>query len=424
VRRVLPVVLVLAFACTPGGIVRRTSEPNERPNVLIVVTDDERFDSHEATPQLYKWFSEGTIFQRAYATTPHCCPSRASIFSGRYVHNHKVEHQSKIKLLDHDRTVQHELKEAGYRTGFVGKFINGWNPTKAPPNFDRWTVGEGYHGAGFVADGARQRVNYGPTWVFQRGRKYIEDWEKSDAAPWLLMVSTFAPHDPTDAQREYEDATYEWDGTPATKETDRGDKPPYVRLSDYSEGYGIEKRQAQFRTLRSVDDAFMKTIEHLEEHGELDNTLVIYLSDNGYLWAEHGLISKGVPYDGSTRIPLYVRGPGIERATSNRIVANIDVAPTVYDATGIRPSYEVDGRPLLRSQRDALLLEYAGGKTVPRWSSIVKDDLQYTEYADGFRELYDLEDDPFQLQNDPAKITPEIVTELARAKTCVGAACP
>jgi arylsulfatase A-like enzyme len=238
------------------------------------------------------------------------------------------------------------------------------------------------------------------------------------------MVSTFAPHDPADAQREYRDEVFDWEGTPATKETDRTDKPPYVQRDDYSEGFGIEKRQAQFRTLRSVDDAFMKTIEHLDRFDELENTLVIYLSDNGYMWAEHGLISKGVPYDGATRVPIYVRGPGIEDAISDRLVANIDIAPTVFDAVGISPSYEVDGRPLMRSQRDSLLLEYAGGKKIPRWTSLVKADLQYTEYIDGFREYYDLTKDPFQLENRPRAITPDVIGELARARTCEGEDCP
>lgn len=422
--RVLLVFVLSAAACAPGRSAPQTTGDNEKPNILIVVTDDERVDSHEATPRLYDWFKEGTIFRRAYATTPHCCPSRASIFTGRYVHNHRVEHQSKIDLLDHTKTMQYELRKAGYRTGFVGKFLNGWTPDKAPPHFDRWTIGEGYHGAGFVADSIRMRVSYGPSWVFQRGRTYIDDWESSDPTPWLLMISTFAPHDPADAAIEYEDESYDWEGTPATKEADRSDKPPYVRRSDYSEGLGIEKRQAQFRTLRSVDDAFMKTINHLRNTDELDNTLVIYLSDNGYLWAEHGLISKGMPYEGATRIPMYVRGPGIESATSDRLVANIDVAPTVYDAAGITPSYDVDGRPVQRSQRDRLLLEYSGGKRVPRWSSLVKAGLQYTEYADGFREFYDLEADPYQLENTPSAVTPELVDELAAARTCVGRGCP
>lgn len=427
-RRILPVLLLVAVACGTGGSAPRRADNAARPNVLLVVTDDERFDSHEATPQLYEWFSEGgTIFRRAYVTTPHCCPSRASIFSGRYVHNHGVRHQNRIGQFDHAKTVQHDLRRAGYRTGFVGKFLNGWRPDQAPPHFQRWTVGEGYSDAPFVADGRRVTASYGPSWVFQRARTYLDDWEEAaDDDPWLLMISTFGPHDPVDAAPRYEDERFEWDGNPATKESDRADKPPYVRQANYSEGFGIEKRQAQFRVLRSVDDAFAKTIEHLDALGELENTLVIYMSDNGYMWAEHGLIAKGVPYDGATRVPMYVRGPGIEAGTSDRLVANIDVAPTIYDVTGIEPSYELDGRPIQGTEpREALLLEYAGGRVVPEWWSLVTPRDQLTEYADGFIEYYDLEADPYQLTNDGDAAPPGMLEELRRAKTCQGIeACP
>ncbi len=427
-RRVLPVLLLFAVACGAGGTAPRRGDGYAagRPNGLVVVTDDERFDSHEATPQLYDWFSEqGAIFERAYATTPHCCPSRASIFSGKYVHNHGVRHQGKIDVFDHTKTVQHDLHEAGYRTGFVGKFLNGWRPETAPPNFDRWTIGEGYSDAMFVADGRRVRADYGPSWVFQRGRKYIDEWEEADADPWLLMVSTFGPHDPVQAAPPFEEERFDWRGTPATKETDRSDKPSYVHETDYSEGYGIEKRQSQFRVLRSVDDAFTKTIQHLDIHGELDNTLVIYLSDNGYMWAEHGLIGKGLPYDGSTRVPMYVRGPKIDAGRSDSIVANIDVAPTIFDVTGVEPTYELDGRPLQgATPREALLLEHAGGRVVPEWTSLVTDDAQLTQYVDGFTEYYDLEADPYQLENDPDAAPQRLRDALAEAKVCVGEACP
>jgi arylsulfatase A-like enzyme len=418
--------LLFALACIASACATSPDSGVRGPNVLIVITDDERYGSHHATPQLRDWFDEGAVFTRAYATTPHCCPSRASIFTGQYVHNHRVTHQRQVRLLDHSETIQRQLLSAGYNTGYVGKFLNGWDLGNRPPAFEHSTVGEGYADSPFAIDGAFRLVDYGPSFVFERGRKYIDDWEADDDRPWLLMVAPFAPHEPFQAEEKYAEIPYPWDGTPATEEGSRKDKPPFVRgdASRISEGLGQSKREDQFRTLRTVDDQFMETIDRLEQQGELDNTLVIYLSDNGYLWADHGLIGKGVPYEGSIHIPLYMRGPDVPKRTVDQLVANIDIAPTVYELTGIEPDYKVDGRPLLRSSRETLLLEFDGGEKIPQWSSLISQDWQYTEYEDGFREFYDFEDDPYQLENQPDRAPSELRAILQAARKCAGADCP
>ncbi len=406
------------------GSSSRREEHKPRPNVLIVVSDDERIESRIATPHTYSWFKGGTIFNRAYATTPHCCPSRVSIFTGQYVHNHKVHHQGKVRLLDHQNTMQYQLGKAGYAAGFAGKFLNGWPDKRPPPHFDRWALGEGYDDASFVAEGKKRTAAYGPSFVFDTGKGFLDDWEKQDERPWLLMLSPSSPHDPYEPTPRYEDKAYPWNGNPATKENDRSDKPAYVRLESYSEGYGEALRESQFRTLRTLDDEFEEMIERLTKLDELENTLVIYISDNGIMWAEHGIAGKGVPYTGSVRVPLYMRGPGVLAGESDNLVANLDIAPTVYAAAGVKPDYTVDGRNLLTSKRKDLLLEFFSRRNPPTWSSLVTSSSQYIEYAYAFREFYDLENDPFQLESDPSLLPAGMAQRLDDVRTCKGSACP
>jgi arylsulfatase A-like enzyme len=423
--------LALVWACAPA----RTAPEKQKPNVLIVVSDDERIDSNDGTPRLYHWFSSaGQIFSRAYVTTPTCCPSRASIFTGKYVHNHGVMHAGKVKVLDHETTIQYQLSRKGYATGFAGKFLNGWPLMKTPPFFDLSAVGEGYNGALFgVNDGGSRgrsevkkiRTRYGPRYVFQKGNEYLREWERDDEQPWLMVLSPSTPHEPMTPEAKYEDLDFPWYGNPATKETDRTDKPAYVRRRSYSELTGIAQRESQLRTLRTMDDGFMGIVERLTELKELDNTLVVYISDNGYMWGEHGMIDKGAPYSPSVRVPLYLRGPGVDRGRSDELVANIDIAPTIYEALRLNPTYQVDGKSLLRGpNRRELFLEFLKSSRVTPWRSIVTKNAQYVEYTDGFREYYDLEADPYQLENRPELAPAHLVGELKRATSCKGEACP
>ena len=395
-------------------------------NVLLIVSDDERIGSEVATPHIYEWFKQGgTVFTHAFVTTPDCCPSRASIFTGQYVHNHGVASPSKIHLLNFAHTMQGTLKKAGYETGFAGKFLNTWPITRKPAFFDKWTIGEGYTGVQFNADGNVTTPDYGPNFVFAQGEKYIDEWENTDSKPWYLELTPSTPHEPFTPERRYENLQFPWKGLPSTHETDRSDKPPYVRTDNYSQATGESRRTDQFRTLRTLDDRFVEMIDHLQKADELKNTLVIFLSDNGYLWAEHGLTGKAVPYLSAVRVPMYMRGPGVKVKRDDGIVANIDVAPTVYQAAGVKPSYTVDGRSLLGPHHQRLLLEFRGGKVIPRWESLITKEWEYTEYEDGFREYYDLVADPYQLDNRPAAAPPSMSSLLTDARHCVGpVSCP
>lgn len=424
-RLILSVLLALVLgACSPSAPTP-TARPDDRPNVIVIVTDDERIESEAGRPYVHNWFKGGTTFTNAYATTPQCCPSRASILTGQYAHNHDVHRKRDAEAIVGTRTLPYHLKKAGYATGFAGKYLNGWPDSRKPPYFDRWALGVGYNDRPFVVQGKKQRAKYGPSFVFDLGERYIENWEDDDDTPWFLMLAPSTPHDPFQAQAKYDETTFDWRGNPAAQEEDRSDKPPYVRRKSFSEAYGEALRESQLRTLRSLDDAFKLLVKRLTDTEELRETVVFYVSDNGYMWAEHGLEGKGVPYLPSVRVPMYVRGPGIDAGRNDELVANIDIAATIYQMLGLRTGYPIDGRDLRTSQRSQLLLEFEGGGSIPKWSSLITERWQYIRYGSGMQEFYDLENDPYQLDNDPSRIEPAMGSALAEAQTCAGTSrCP
>lgn len=418
-----------------------------RPNVLVILTDDQRtgLSAMPSTRTLFR--RQGTTFPNGFVTTPQCCPSRASIMSGRYAHNHGVQDNNGAANLDMEQTFQAVLQGAGYRTGFAGKFLNGWDPSVPPPHFDDWAMrgaGNGYYGGGWNINGVMRVVDaYSTTLIRRRGLRFLRDAESDDARPWLLFLSTLAPHGPFRPEPKYEAARVgRWDGNPAVFESDRSDKPQ--RISDVGNCHlpcGRAKRRGQLRTLMSVDDLVERVFRLLERNGER-NTIAIFLSDNGFGWGEHGLAGKGVPYDHATRVPMYVRWPGHLAAQSidTRIAANIDIAPTILDAARIPDSAmpPMDGRSLLNEtwSRDRILLElWVHGS----WASLRATNFQYVEYYDDvgttiFREYYDLARDRWQLENlladgdpandpDPGTIS-SLSLDLQRARSCTGQDCP
>lgn len=425
----------------------RADAPAPRPNVLVVVTDDQRADQTlSVMPEVRRRFGrDGTTFTRAFATTPLCCPSRASIFTGQYAHNHGVVDNTDIGPLDHDTTMQSLLRDGGYVTGMFGKFFNSWDATLSPPGFDRWAMlDHGYHGAQFNVQGRMRRVPGSSTEFIARSTvDFVTRAESDDDRPWFAYVAVHAAHRGFEPSPPYRDARVPPQrATPATSERDRSDKPPYVRAQRVDARRARAIRRDQLRTLMSVDDLVGDVFDALERHDETRDTLAIFTSDNGFFWGEHGLSDKRLPYLPSTRVPLLVRWPGrvASGATDGRLAANVDVAPTVLDAAGIEPRHVVDGRSLLADgTRRLLLLEYMAdpGFDVPAWSALQSRDLQYVEYeGDGgvaFRELYDLTADRWQVRSllaggrDDARAA-RLARALERVRTCAGTtgprACP
>ena len=442
----------LASATETGAVTPAPRAKEDLPNIIIIVTDDQRSGTLEVMPSTRRWFKRGgTNFNNAFATTPLCCPSRASIFTGRYAHNHRVRRNASTSNLSHGTTIQRYLQDAGYRTALFGKFLTGFSVRKDPPHFDTWSFfpssKRSFRNGTWNVDGRTRIIRrYATRYISRRSRRFLEAGESQDEQPWFLFLSPPAPHAPYTPQRRYSSAPVpHWTPNPAVLENDRSDKPAFVRERSFPLRRARRVRAKQMRTLMSVDDMVKKVFAKLQAVGERRNTLAFFLSDNGYQWGEHGLggtvYAKRPPYTGSVRIPLLARWRGhfLRGHRDRRLVANIDVAPTIADAAGLRPDAPMDGRSLLRpGSRDHLLLEYfLDVGTTPDWASIRTRDVAYVEYylADGltptFREYYSLRDDPWQLENLLGNVDlvddprfDDLSTQLDRDRRCSGNDCP
>jgi arylsulfatase A-like enzyme len=464
--RLLPRAAVLAvapFALTNSffGVPQREAD---MPNVLVIVTDDQRAgDTMFAMPKTRHYFQrEGVKYPNGFSVTPLCCPSRSTILTGRYAHNTGVHRNVLPDDLDVTTFFARLLHRAGYQTGLVGKLLNSWPVTKTPPYFDRWALGgTPYFDPRFNVNGTLESVRGYATRVMTRfSVRFLRRFEeKDDSAPWLLYVAPHAPHQPWIAEKRYANAPVpRWAGNPAVFEQDRSDKPPSFSNIHFSLSQGRRVRRNQLRTLMSVDDMVGRIFKTLHRLGERRDTLAFYLSDNGYLWADHHLGGdrntagqKRLPYTPSVRVPFYARWPGhFPKGTRDpRLTGTVDIAPTVLDAAAISADPTkppLDGRSLLEPDtRDRILLEYWQGHASPwiqTWASIRTRQYQYVEYYGDdeatkiFREYYDLVADPWQLRNlladgDPSN-DPDLTAlsaQLAADRACVGvgpdpSACP
>jgi len=444
-----------AEAQIPGPTETPASDPTQ-PNILIIVTDDQR-QGISVMPVVRKYFAEqGRSYNNAFATTPVCCPSRASIMTGQYAHNHGV--QSNIpgvtlnEFVQRD-TIQKRLHSHGYTTGYFGKFLNGWALNKDPQHFDTYALARlgdrtsdtRYYNTPFVVKDEGESSyhdeiaeGYVTDYLGDKGVDFIES---NRDAPWLMILAPTAAHAPFTSESVYRDAWVgKWRGNKAILEKDKSDKPPYVRRSDVGLSKGQDIRARQLRTLMSVDDIMERTFSALRRIDESTDTLALYVSDNGYMWGEHGLVAKDVPYTPSVKVKLFARWPASIPANSvdNRLVGNIDIAPTVLAAAGLEP-FGVDGRNLLDPSwaRDRILLEHwCNLSNCNRWASTRTQEYQFVEYydADGrtkFREYYDQRRDPWQLRNlfhdgDPNS-NPDrqrLAEQLSADRTCAGPSCP
>ena len=433
----------------------REPAPGAAPNILIFMTDDQRPESMEAMPKTSTYFKhEGVWFPNGLSTTPVCCPARTSIFTGRFVHNHGVRAFDPYKL-DQDTTLQAKLQAGGYRTAFFGKYLNDWVRREAPPFFDDWaafpqSTANTYKGRRYNVGGTvvKKSSTYSTHLLRDRAFLFLERGEQeSDTRPWLMYVSTPAAHLPYVAEPRFANARVgRWKGNGAVAEEDLSDKPSHViqplrGTCDIDCGRDI--RRKQHRALMSVDVMVDDIMKQLERLGESDNTLALFISDNGIMWGEHGLANKRFPYRQSVSVPFGMRWPNeITPGIDRRLVTTVDVAPTALDASGVESEggTEMDGRSLLDNwRRKEMLLEHWGKATatVPEYRSLWSKDYQFVEYYDGeevtFREYFDLRKDPWQLENllAPAsqggpneRRVEKLSRRLDRFYRCKGADCP
>lgn len=433
---------------------------SERPNIILVMTDDQDAASAEHMPHLQSLFVErGADFENAFVTNALCCPSRATMLRGQYSHNHGIVGNEwpmggfrKFRASGvESSTVATRLKSAGYRTAYFGKYLNGYASTHVPPGWDEWNAVAGSYLSNYLSENGRFRY-YDPERfhdtdvLADKAVEYVDGASKKDP-PFFAVIAPRAPHLPaTPAPRhedEFEDA--ELPRPPSFDEKDVSDKPAWIRtrqnLSPSRINYLEQLHKNRLRSLQSVDEMFPRLIETLRENKELDNTYLVFTSDNGYHMGHHRLpAGKWTAYEEDIRVPLVIRGPEVPEGRSvEEIALNNDLAPTFTDLAGIKPRASVDGRslaPLLdgdpvppENWRTAFLVEEAEKEVARRpelWAIRTMNAI-YMEYATGEREFYDLGEDPHQLENKYEDADPDLLRRLDRRldelRDCEGDSC-
>jgi arylsulfatase A-like enzyme len=437
----------LIASSAPGQTPSSQGDPETNPpNVLLIIADDQRAETLSSMPKTSAAFAaRGTSYSQAYTVSNACCPARASIFTGRYPHNHGVIRNGQAENLDHSTTVQAYLDDAGYTTAIAGKYFMYWYDD--PVFFDRFaTLQSGDHGyygyytgGQWSLDGTVTTVErYSTNFIKRRALSFLSDFEEDDARPWFMVLTPTAPHSPYTPAEKFRRARVDpWKGNPAVLEEDRSDKPLYVQESQMGKNVINRRRAVQIRTLLSVDDLVERVDTELLSLNEKRNTLAIYVSDSGYLWGEHHLLAKSNPYTNAIKIPLMFRHKEYFPAgsTSTELVGNIDIAPTIMDIVGLEPDVgkPMDGISLLDPEEHDRLLLHNPARRIFSTRALAYQYVQnFSESGElSFEEYYDLLADLYQLINllgdEMSDNDPDV--ELLRAqmaldKQCSGISCP
>ncbi len=398
---------LLASCRAPFGI------GDDRPNFLVILTDDQRYDTMQYMPKTQELiFDQGVTFSHGYVSSPLCGPSRASILTGTHVHKHNVrDNKGQLDV----GTFVEDLQDNGYFTGLVGKYLNKWKG-EMRPEYDYWA-------SLFKDDSRYNDLDYNvngewhwqvPGYITDITRDFVLDFvdeASSQLKPFFLLFGMTAPHGPatpaTEDEALYTDLPPH--RPPNFNEEDISDKPDSINWRPLFDEAGIENienfRRDQILTLLSADRAIEAIIKKLEEKGELDNTVLIFLSDNGKHWGEHRLESKGTAYEESVRVPFALRYPALvpEPYTEERLVNSVDIAPTFYDLAGIPIPEHLDGEslvPLLAGGawlREEIFIECWPSRG--HWEAIHSGKYKYIETEGNRSEFYDLEKDPYELEN-------------------------
>jgi N-acetylglucosamine-6-sulfatase len=411
--------------------VRGSDDP--RPNVIVIVTDDQSDDSipnpYEVMPFLQgraldprdHWI----VFENGYVNTPLCCPSRATMFTGRFSHHTGVRDNEDGHLFDESSTLATWLHDAGYQTGLVGKYLNRYpfgRPAFVPAGWDRWWGRE--HGPvtslyydysmfeqDHVVRYGHADADYATDVLAEQATEFVR--EAPADRPYFLWFAPTAPHPPWVAAPRDEGAFSGLAVTtpPSVGEPDVSDKPAWVRdlapMGDAQRSAQRRHRREAYAALLAVDDAISRIMNAVRARGDLARTVVVFTSDNGLAFGEHRWTKKSCPYQACLGVPFMIRMPGASHRIERAIVSAADIAPTIVELSGASTPTGFDGVSLVSllstGSREGLpgevFAEWVGDRVIPAWWEIRTRRFAYIELRTGERELYALRDDPYELVN-------------------------
>jgi arylsulfatase A-like enzyme len=438
-----------------------------KPNIVLILTDDQspatlpHWGSKVPMPLLEARLADPAepwiTFTNAWLNTPLCCPSRATILTGRYSHHTLVTTNSAASKLDENHTIATWLDGAGYETSLIGKYLNPY-PFKnrgnyTPPGWDDWHAKSGantkYYDYTLIENGTpvfygTGEANYQTDVLRDKAVDFIQDAPSDE--PFFLMWTPQAPHGPFTPALRHRNAfkgipDYR---TPAVNEADVSDKPAWVQALPLRTPKEMDRldnyRRKQMELLLSVDEAIEAILDAIDAGGHADDTVVIVMTDNGFAFGEHRWSYKKCVYEACTRTPFYVRFPGATRHTETRLVSNVDLAPTFTDLAGTTPDISQDGMSLMpllagpdpATWRDAVLMYWkgergAGSQAEPFWAIRTQDFLYAELIQTGEKELYDITGvygpaDPYELENRAgqpayAAVQAQLAARLAELKS-------
>ncbi|MCG3118162.1 MAG: Arylsulfatase [bacterium] len=408
-----------------GGVVaalaaRPPQAKSSPPNILLVLVDDLRADALSATghpffksPNIDRIANEGVLFQNAFVTHSLCSPSRATLLTGLYTHQHRV-YENNNTLDPRLATVPKILQAAGYETALIGKWHMGYRDDQPKPGFNRWVsfVGQGeYIDPMLNVDGQELKATGHMTDILTNYA--LEFISRDRQQPFMLFLSHKAVHSPFKVQPQFVGA---YDSVNVSLPPTFGEtlftKPAF--LQDYAKIFKVDfktRTRQYYECLAGVEESIGKILAKLAEKNILDNTIIVFIGDNGAFLGEHNLGDKRLAYEESIRIPLFIRYPQWFAAgmKSAEFALNLDMAPTLLEAAGVANTLKLPGISLRKlatgaAQRSSFLYEYFYDPITPQIPvirAIRTRDYKYITYedADAMDELYDMRHDSIELNN-------------------------